>query len=372
VSESLSSTARKIPATLLRQVEGPLSVEDYALTGPRAREAHELGMHGAHWYQSPVPRSEMKKLVKRRDGPALRDTALWLGLLVATGVLAYAFIQTPLIAAVFFAAYGVLYASAGEARWHECSHGTPFKTRWMNDVLFQVASFFAMRNPVVSRWSHARHHTDTYVIGLDPEITSFRPPDILRQIAAFFGLQEFPASIRTMLRHVSGRLDAEEQEYIPLTEQPKVQRVALIWCAIYAGVIGLCFYTQSILPLLYVGLPRIYGVWFIQLVALPQHAGLMDDVFDHRLDSRTFYLNPVGRFIYWNMNYHVEHHMYPLVPYYNLPALHALIKDDCPPAYPNLWATYREIIPTLARQLRDPNYRVIRPLPQRDDTTQPA
>ena len=41
-------------------------------------------------------------------------------------------------------------------------------------------------------------------------------------------------------------------------------------------------------------------------------------------------MNPVSRFIYWNMNYHVEHHMFPMVPYHALPKLHELIKDDLP------------------------------------------
>ena len=34
---------------------------------------------------------------------------------------------------------------------------------------------------------------------------------------------------------------------------------------------------------------------------------------------RTVLMNPVSRFIYWNMNYHVEHHMFPMVPYHALP-----------------------------------------------------
>ena len=39
-------------------------------------------------------------------------------------------------------------------------------------------------------------------------------------------------------------------------------------------------------------------------------------------------MNPnFSRFIYMNMNYHIEHHMFPLVPYYNLPALHQEIKE---------------------------------------------
>ena len=74
-------------------------------------------------------------------------------------------------------------------------------------------------------------------------------------------------------------------------------------------------------------------------------------------------MNPVFRFLYWNMNYHVEHHMFPLVPFHSLAALHDEIKDVCPPAYPSTIAAFREIIPTLARQRRDPTYYVRRPLP---------
>jgi fatty acid desaturase len=63
------------------------------------------------------------------------------------------------------------------------------------------------------------------------------------------------------------------------------------------------------------------------------------------------------------MNYHVEHHMFPMVPYYALPRLHELIKDQCPPPYPSLLAAYREIIPALIWQWRDPAYYVKRELP---------
>ena len=49
----------------------------------------------------------------------------------------------------------------------------------MNDVVYQIASFMIMRNPVTWRWSHARHHTDTIIVGRDPEIAVMRPPDLL-------------------------------------------------------------------------------------------------------------------------------------------------------------------------------------------------
>ena len=46
----------------------------------------------------------------------------------------------------------------------------------MNDAVYQIACFMIMRNPVTWRWSHARHHTDTIIVGRDREITVMRPP----------------------------------------------------------------------------------------------------------------------------------------------------------------------------------------------------
>lgn len=55
--------------------------------------------------------------------------------------------------------------------------------------------------------------------------------------------------------------------------------------------------------------------------------------------------------------------MFPLVPYYNLPALHAIIKEDCPPPYGSILEAYREIVPAVLRQRKDPTYHVRRKLP---------
>jgi MocE subfamily Rieske [2Fe-2S] domain protein len=94
-----------------------------------------------------------------------------------------------------------------------------------------------------------------------------------------------------------------------------------------------------------------------------QHAGLAENVLDHRLNCRTVFMNPFSRFVYWNMNYHLEHHMFPLVPYHNLPKLHELVKDDCPPPYRSIAAAWREILPAVLKQVSDPSYHVKRKLP---------
>ena len=126
-----------------------------------------------------------------------------------------------------------------------------------------------------------------------------------------------------------------------------------------------------------IGLPRMYGCWHMYLTGLIQHGGLAEDVLDHRLNSRTCYMNPVSRWIYWNMNYHVEHHMFPMVPYHALPRLHALVKDDYPAPCRSMFQAYAEMIPAVIRQRREKGYFLKKSLPPtakpyREDLAVPA
>jgi fatty acid desaturase len=335
---------------------------DYSLIGPNAQRAAEQGLVAADWYHPDIPRKRMKELMRRSDKPALRDTALWLGLLIVFGVAGGLTWGTWLTVPCFIA-YGVLYGSATDSRWHESGHGTAFKRSWANDVLYQVASFMNIKEPTFWRWSHARHHTDTIIVGRDREIAAMRPPDVAKLMVNVIGLHDAWATAISVGRHAMGRLTAEEQTFIPESERFRVYREARAWVAIYAVVVALAIVLHSLLPLMYVGLPSLYGRWLAALFGLSQHAGLAENVLDHRLNARTIYMNPVFRFLYLNMNYHVEHHMFPMVPYHALPKLHAEVAADLPTPYPSLWAAYREIIPTLLRQMREPGYYVRRELP---------
>src|SRR6266511_2971909 len=93
----------------------------YSLTGPEGRRAAELGLVDGDWFRSEVPRKRMKELMRRSDGPGLRDTAVWLGALVVFGGLGCVFWGTWLTVPCFVA-YGLLYGSASEGRRHEASH----------------------------------------------------------------------------------------------------------------------------------------------------------------------------------------------------------------------------------------------------------
>ncbi|MEI6491487.1 MAG: NADH:ubiquinone reductase (Na(+)-transporting) subunit F [Verrucomicrobiota bacterium] len=335
---------------------------DYSLTGENAALAIERGLAEADWYQCPVPRASMRKLLERRDGPAIRDTIIWFALIIGCAISTWLLWGT-WWAVIPYLCYAVLYGSTSDSRWHESSHGTAFKTDWMNNALYEVASFMVMRESTVWRWSHTRHHSDTIIVGRDPEIAVPRPPDIKALIMGFFNLGVYPKYFKHIVLHSFGRMTPGERTFVPESEFPKVYFRARIYVLIYAAVVTASIATGSILPLLFVGLPNLFGSWLMVVYGLTQHAGLAENVLDHRLNCRTVYMNPVNRFLYWNMNYHVEHHMFPLVPYHALPRLHQEVKDDCPKPYPGLVNAWREIVPSVLRQVKDPAWHVKRRLP---------
>jgi fatty acid desaturase len=335
---------------------------DYSLVGESTRRAIETGLASAEWYHTDVPRKVMKELMQRTDGPAIRDTIIWFAAILGSAAGAIYFWGT-WWCVPFFLVYGVFYASSSDSRWHECGHGTAFRTPWMNNVIYEIASFMQMRNPVAWRWSHARHHTDTIIVGRDAEIAVMRPPDLLKAALAFTGLLDFRYSLPALFRQAFVGLSAEEKSYIPESEFGKAIFAARCHVAIYVATIALALWLRSWLPLMLIGLPRLYGTWHMVLTGLLQHIGLADNVTDHRLNTRTVYMNPISRFIYWNMNYHVEHHMFPMVPYHALPRLHELIKHDLPAPNPSMWHAYKEVWPVLKKQLRYEEFYLRRELP---------
>ncbi len=335
---------------------------DYSLVGENATLAVERGLAEADWYQCPVDRKILRKYLERKNGPAIRDTLIWFALLgfTAWGTLALwgsAWVIFP------YALYAVLYATASDSRWHECSHGTAFKSDWMNNTLYEIACFMVMRESVVWRWSHTRHHSDTIIVGRDPEIQVSRPPDIPTHILSIFAIPGYKSYFPMLVRHARGKISAEEKTFIPEMVFSKIVRNARILLGIYVFIIVAALMFKSWVPIFLFVLPHFFGTWLMILHNTTQHAGLAENVLDHRLNCRTVYMNPFSRFIYWNMNYHVEHHMFPLVPYHALPKMHELIKDDCPPPYTSIADAWREILPAILRQVKEPAYHVKRKLP---------
>ena len=341
--------------------------KDYRLSGGAAGAADLTGdTVGARvemqWFSCKIDRKVLKSMIKRSDARALRIFGLWLGVIGLSGLGAYLTWGT-LWCIPFFAVYGTFYSCA-DHRAHELSHGTPFKTRRLNEFFYQLCAFMTLREAYYYRWSHSRHHTDTIIVGRDPEIGFQRPPDLSVLLLDIFFIKDGFKQLRSIVQNATGTLTENGDQFIPEGQRRSVVRSSRVYLAIILGVAAWCVAVGSILPAMFIVLPRFYGGFLSQVFNVMQHAGLDEDVYDHRLNTRTVIMNPVFSFLYANMNYHIEHHMFPMVPFYVLPELHNLIKDQCPEPCKGVIAAYREIIPALFRQRKDPTHFIVKRLPE--------
>jgi fatty acid desaturase len=73
-------------------------------------------------------------------------------------------------------------------------------------------------------------------------------------------------------------------------------------------------------------------------------------------------------FLYWNMNYHVEHHMYAGVPFYNLPRFHSVLEHDLPKQIDSYLSGIKHVLSVQQKQRSNPDYRF---MPEFPDTANP-
>jgi fatty acid desaturase len=316
------------------------------------------------WWSPEISRKELKALMKRQNLRPLVDYLSWLALLAGSGVLAYFSLGHGIIWPVLtFLLYGTIYSSC-DPRSHDLGHGAAFASRRLNDAFLRLTLFMTLKEPVDWRWRHTRHHTDTIHVGYDPEIIVTRPADLVRIFADFFFLFSAKGELTGILNHALGRVTDDPVYYVPKSEWSKMIWSARLYVAAMLLVLGYCVAIHSAVPLLFIWGPRIYANWLNFFGFLSQHAGLKENAYDHRLNTRTFVMNPALEFLYNNMNYHIEHHLYPLIPYYNLPALHRLIKNQLPHTYSSLAEITGEVVPAVWRQAFEPDYFITRIPPE--------
>lgn len=320
------------------------------------------------WYRSPVDRQVMKVLNERSDWKGFVQSMGHLGLLMFTGCAAwYAVEQFPLwtLFPILFI-HGTLYAFLLNG-FHELCHKTVFKSKFLNIFFLKIFSFLGLYNHVMFWASHAEHHKFT-----------LHPPDDLEVVFPVkFTLKGFLQSAivnplgyynrwKGIIRISFGKLEGEWENALFPEEAVEKRRQLFNWSRIMLVghillVVASLYFGLWLIPVL-TTLAPLYGGWLLFLCNNTQHVGLQDNTSDYRLCTRTIVLPAFVQFLYWHMNFHIEHHMYAAVPCYNLKKLHEAIKDDLPYS-PNLVEAWQEITAILKRQETEPTYQYVPELP---------
>jgi len=319
------------------------------------------------WYRTPLTREQMRELNQRSDWKGLLQTLGHLSLIALIGMLAWQVQDRIYLLLPVLLAYGTVYIFLLNAT-HELCHNSVFKTRLLNHFFLRLFCFLGWRSHLHFWTSHAEHHKYT-----------LHPPDDLEVVLpAKLTLKNFIqlgfvdpwtlySTIKTHIEHSFGIIRGEWSNHL-FPSEVRDKRRRLFWWARFllaghATLIAVSLYYELwLLPVLTSG-GVFYGGWLRYLCNGTQHAGLQDDVPDFRLCTRTVILNPLVRFLYWHMNYHIEHHMYAAVPCYNLGKLHQAIKRDTPEPARGLIAAWKEIVAIVKKQRVDPEYQYVPELP---------
>ena len=74
----------------LRRISVPSMAKDYSLTGDANRAAVENGLANPTWFRPKVDPADIRALMVKSDAIAMRDTVIWLGMMVATAAVGIA------------------------------------------------------------------------------------------------------------------------------------------------------------------------------------------------------------------------------------------------------------------------------------------
>lgn len=210
---------------------------------------------------------------------------------------------------------------------HEFFHRTFFKSRRLNKFFFAACGVVTWSNYGFFGITHKRHHLKTLQDG-DPEDQSRRfisKREILT--LTFFDAEGFVRRILILVKNALGVIPSDNTLAISSHEYRRVVQAA--------RRILVCQGLWLFIVLFVVKIPEVIFLttlapWFFRLpnVALER----LQHLHGQRAHPSTFETTRtilLPRFLSWtyaNMNYHVEHHLFPFVPSYHLPAVHRIVK----------------------------------------------
>lgn len=295
-----------------------------------------------------LDKKTLKAIAARSDRPGLVWLATWMAALAVTSLLVWLALGTAWVWPAMLV-HGILLCVPAYSASHETAHGTAFRTRWVNEAVLWVTSLIYMEEPLHRRFTHTNHHTHTWHVGKDSQMPFDTPMSARGWLVEItgFGLLRF---------HLAAFWNLATRQYTdtirmvtPDGEFAKMTRNARIMLAIYTVLLLAPFFGVW-WPIWFLVIPRVLGAPVMLLFTLIQHVELQENSPSILESTRSFRTGPIARFLYMNMNNHVEHHLYPQVPFHALPRLADAVKGQVPEPDPGFFRTNWEVLVVVLRR----------------------
>lgn len=323
--------------------------------------------HRIAWYRSPIDRAVLRELTRPNDLKAFLHAGSFLLIYcLTTATTLVLFLRGMwgwMIAAAYVHSMFVGFVGMGAAV-HELSHGSAFRNKRMNDVFFRIFAFLSWNSYFHFKESHRRHHQYTSYDVYDFERPTNPVPFTWLHVLGWFTIDPvyMKKLLWTNLQHALGNTDVDFFFWCPLIPKEDIRTRELVtWARILILghlLLAVIFAATGLWILIFtVSFSPFVGRWLSRGCQEQQHTGLARNIPDWRVTAYTADFGPVMSYLYWNMNYHAEHHMYAAVPFYNLPRLRKAIEHDLPLPIRGYWRGIAHLIRVKRRHRRDPEYR---------------
>ncbi len=295
-----------------------------------------------------LDKTTLKSIAARSDRPGLIWLAQWVVALGLTATLVWLALGSLWVWPAMLL-HGIALSVPAYSASHETAHGTAFRTRWLNEAVLWVTSLIYMEEPLHRRYTHTNHHTHTWHVGKDSQMPFDTPMDLGGWLTEITGLGLARFHLLALWHLATGHYTDTMRMVTPEGEFPKMTRNARIMLAIYAAILaapllGIWW------PVWFLVIPRLLGAPVMLLFTLIQHVELQENSPSILESTRSFRTGPVARFLYMNMNHHVEHHLYPQVPFHALPRLAEAVTDQVPAPDPGFFRTNWEVLRVVTRR----------------------
>jgi fatty acid desaturase len=298
-----------------------------------------------------IDAAHLARLNGRRDGPAWRQLALHLMLLLAGVILWGAprlggglgpVVPWPLqIVGLLGLGWGLAFAFCA---MHECGHRTAFASRTVNDRVAWWAGLLSFYNADFYRRYHQWHHRWTHQPGLDPELEDPPPTHLGSYLLEISGLPWWIGKLRSHRRGLFG--DFSGCPYIPAEAAPAVTGSLRRQFALY-GLMLLASLPGGNGAILWLWLlPLAVGQPLLRFVLMAEHQGCSFHP-DGLVNTRTTLTLAPLRLLMWNMPFHAEHHLYPSLPFHALAAAHGRLAPRLGHCAPGYLAVHRQLLADL-------------------------
>lgn len=287
-----------------------------------------------------ISRKELKQYMVRNNTAGSIHLFFHLSAVLTTGYLLYLTMFT-LWCIPLLLLHGMLIAFLF-APMHEACHSSVFRTRSLNVALGRFAGLIILRPFFYMKYRHMAHHTFTQHPMGDPDRVNF-PRDLREYLLHISSFNIWHRILGNLFNLSLGRFTQEEFEFIPKNELKSVANEARIMMLVYAFVLGVSIYFQSWLAVYLWLLPRIIGEPSLRAFRMIEHTGMAESP-NMLENTRTTESNIFVRFLYWNMPFHAEHHLFPSVPFHALPRLHSVVKGHLKEVAPGVLSVHAKIL----------------------------